>query len=102
MNISKEFGMTKITSTATYERRLKKFKKHHPELKTQYAKTIRLLEKNPHHPSLRLHNLKGKLSDYHSVSINIQYRIMLDFVIRDDMVILIDVGNHDYLYRKRK
>ena len=91
--------MIKLLTTKSYERSLKKFKKQHPEMKDQYFKALSLLEVNPYHPSLRLHKLKGNLQEYYSVSINMQYRIMIDFIIQDDQVILIDIGNHDYLYR---
>ncbi len=56
------------------------------------------MEQDPHHPSLRLHKLKGELSDFYSVSINMKYRILLDFIIRDDQIILIDIGSHQELY----
>ncbi len=91
--------MIKIVSTGRYEKSLEKFKKQHPELKNQYAKTLFLLEENPFHPSLRLHKLQGNLQEFYSVSINMKYRILLDFIIQDDQIILLDIGNHDYLYR---
>lgn len=49
--------------------------------------TLRMLEMNPHHPSFRLHKLKGKFDEYYSVSLNLQFRIKLDFIIKDDQVI---------------
>ena len=91
--------MIKLLSTLTYEKKLEKFKKKHPNLKNQYEKTLLTLTIDPYHPSLRLHKLKGKLQDYYSVSINLQYRIMLDFIIQEDKIILIDIDKHDYLYR---
>ncbi len=74
------------------------FLKSHPSLKNKYKKTLLLLQANPSHPSLRLHKLKGNLSDLHSVSLNMKYRILLDFIIKDDQVILIDIGDHDGMY----
>ena len=59
---------------------------------------MKLLELNPKHPSLRLHRLKGKLKELHSVSINISYRITLELLITDKEIILINVGPHDYVY----
>ncbi|MBT3849484.1 MAG: hypothetical protein HOF58_09710 [Candidatus Marinimicrobia bacterium] len=50
------------------------------------------------HPSLRLHRLKGELKDLHSVSINLQYRITLHFIIKDDLIIPVDVGSRDEIY----
>ncbi|HAK78007.1 MAG TPA: plasmid stabilization protein [Runella sp.] len=91
--------MIKLISTKTYEKSLEKFKKQHPELKNQYAKTIQLLEQNPYHPSLRLHKLQGNLQAFYSISLNMKYRILLDFIIKDDQIILLDIGSHDYLYR---
>jgi len=87
-----------IIYTDSYIKRAGKFIKKHPELLSQYKKTLELLEINPNHPSLRLHKLKGKLSELYSVSINISYRISIDFIIKDDKIILIDVGSHDEVY----
>ncbi|MFM8246779.1 MAG: type II toxin-antitoxin system YafQ family toxin [Burkholderiaceae bacterium] len=64
-----------------------------------YSKALSLLEANPHHPSLRLHALKGKLTGLHRVSINMSYRITLEMIITDKEIILINVGDHDALYR---
>lgn len=64
----------------------------------QYEKTLEILEVNPSHPSLRLHRLSGKLDNLHLVSINRQYRILLHFVIKNDLIIPVDVGSHDELY----
>ncbi len=91
--------MIKILTTKTYEKSLEKFRKQHLELKNQYVKTIELLEQNPYHPSLRLHKLQGNLQEFYSVSLNMKYRILLDFIIQDDQIILLDIGSHDYLYR---
>ena len=85
--------------TQSYIRRARKFAKRHPELLGQYEKTLRLLEANPSHPSLRLHKLTGKLDGLYSVSINMTYRISLEFIIDDDTVIPVNVGTHDEAYR---
>jgi mRNA-degrading endonuclease YafQ of YafQ-DinJ toxin-antitoxin module len=82
----------------SYIRKAKKFLKKHPEIHRQYQKTLELLELDPHHPTLRLHGLQGRLSGLSSVSINISYRIVLEMVIRDNDIILIDLGNHDQVY----
>lgn len=88
----------RIIFTESYLKRAKKFIKKHPELRNQYQKTLELLEVNPFHPSLRLHTLQGRLSGLSSVSINISYRIVLEMIIRDEDIILVDVGNHDQVY----
>lgn len=50
-----------LVFTEDYTRRALRFLKRHPDLKAQYAKTLALLEANPHHPSLRLHALNGRM-----------------------------------------
>ncbi|APG25700.1 type II toxin-antitoxin system RelE/ParE family toxin [Syntrophotalea acetylenica] len=89
----------RILYTPSYNKRASRFLKRHPDLLPQYEKTLKLLELNPYHPSLRLHRLKGPLSELHSVSINIGYRITLELVIQDQCIILLDVGSHDEVYR---
>ena len=99
MSTSRHFTMAyKLIFTEQYEKRIQKFIKKHPKLLSQYEKTIRLLEANPHHSSLRLHKLSGKLSDLHSVSINISYRITLELIITEKEIIPIEIGSHDEVY----
>lgn len=88
----------KLVFTESYNKRAHKFLKKHPDVLKQYEKTLALLELNPHHPSLRLHRLKGRLSDLHSVSINISYRITITFLITEKTIVPIDVGTHDEVY----
>ncbi len=85
--------------TEQYTRRAARFLKRHADLAPAYQKTLRLLEANPHHPSLRLHALKGRLAGLHSVSINLGFRITLEMIITDKEIILINVGDHDEVYR---
>lgn len=88
----------KLVFTPSYTRRAKRFIRKHPELTGQYRKTLELLELNPFHPSLRLHKLKGHLSDVHSVSINLSYRITMEFLVKGSLIIPVDVGPHDNVY----
>jgi len=90
--------MYEIIFSKKYEKIAKKFFKKHQNLKEKYTKTILLLQKNPFHPSLRLHKLQGSLSEYHSVSIDMDYRIFIDFIIIDEQIILIDIGSHNEIY----
>lgn len=88
----------KIIYPRGYIRRAKSFVGKHPEIIKQYEKTLRMLELNPFHPSLRLHRLNGKLSGLHSVSINISYRITLELIIQEESIVLINVGTHGEVY----
>ena len=88
----------RIIYTPSYNKRAARFIRKHPDLIPQYEKTLKLLEIDPFHPSLRLHRLKGRLSELHSVSINISYRITLELVLHENEIIPVDVGSHDEVY----
>lgn len=87
-----------LVFTEQYNRRAARFLRRHPEAGGQYAKALKLLEANPHHPSLRLHALTGKLSGLHSVSINLSHRITLEMLITKSEIVPINVGDHDEVY----
>ena len=82
----------------SYVRRARKFLLTHPEIHDQYRKTLELLELNPFHPSLRLHSLQGRLRGLSSVSINISCRIVIEFMIKGDEILLVNIGKHDQVY----
>ena len=88
-----------ILYTPGYNKKAAKFLKKHPELFSAYEKTLKLLQLDPFHPVLRLHCLKGRLSELHSVSININYRITLELILYEDKIIPVDIGSHDEVYR---
>jgi proteic killer suppression protein len=87
-----------LVFTDSYTRRAAKFIRKHPALLQQYQKTLELLELNPFHPSLRLHKLKGSLKELHSVSINISYRITIEFLVEGETIVPVNVGAHDEVY----
>ncbi len=87
-----------LVFTEQYSQRAARFLKRHPELRQQYLKTLKLLEANPYHPSLRLHPLHGKLAGLHSVSINLSYHITLELLIQGEQIIPVNVGDHDAVY----
>ena len=91
--------MYKLIFTETYLCREKKFLKQHPELIERYKKVLRLLELNPNHPSLRLHKLSGKFKGKYSISITMSYRIIITFAVTEKGIVLLDIGDHDEVYR---
>ncbi len=91
--------MPKIIYTNSYNKRATTFIKKHPELLGQYEKTLKLLELNPGHPSLKLHKLADKHSDLYAVAININYRISLYFIVDDDIIIPVNLGTHKEVYK---
>lgn len=87
-----------LVFTDRYRRVEARFLSRHPGLRRQYDKTLRLLEANPFHPSLRLHPLQGRLADLHAVSINLSYRITIELFIDGERIIPVNVGGHDAVY----
>ena len=87
-----------LVFTEQYKRRAARFLRRDPDAIGQYAKTLLLLQANPHHPSLRLHALKGKLAGLHSVSINLSYRITLELLITDAEIVPLNGDDHDEVY----
>ena len=84
--------------TEQYNRRAAKFLKRHPDVESLYTKTLELLELNPHHPSLRLYGLSGRLDGLHCISINLKYRVTIEMIITENEIVLINVGDHDSMY----
>jgi mRNA-degrading endonuclease YafQ of YafQ-DinJ toxin-antitoxin module len=84
--------------TESYEKIERRFLKRHPDLRERYYKTLALLEQDPLHPSLRLHELEGQLAGLHAVAINLQYRITLELELREQEIILVNVGSHGEVY----
>jgi mRNA-degrading endonuclease YafQ of YafQ-DinJ toxin-antitoxin module len=81
-----------------YKKNEKKFFKKHPDMFERYSKILRLLKTNPFHPSLRLHKLNAPLEKFYSVSLSMKYRIIIDFVIEDNKIILLKIDIHDKVY----
>lgn len=53
---------------------------------------------NPFHPSLRLHQLSGKLRGFWSISIDLKYRIIFEVV--TETALFQSIGSHS-IYEKR-
>lgn len=79
--------MFNLLITDSYEKRASSFLKKHPTIKLQYKKVLELLILNPYHPSLRLH----KVSKLYSISVNMQYRIIIDLKIEENTIIPINI-----------
>ena len=87
-----------IVYTEQYNKKIAKFIKRHSDVLSQYQKILELMSLNPHHPSLRLHELKGRFEGLSSISINTKYRITLEMIVTPKEIILINVGDHDQIY----
>ncbi len=79
--------------------KIKKLIKKNPSFKKKLKKTLELLKKDPFYPSLRLHQLQGNLKGKYSISIDMSYRIILSLIVKENEIILLDIGLHDEVYK---
>ena len=86
--------MVEIQQTTQFT---KSFESLPTSIQKRTVKTISLFKSDPHHPSLRNHKLKGKLSHLRSISVTMKYRILFTYV-EDEVVLILDIGIHE-LYR---
>ncbi len=90
--------MYTILTTTSFLRTAQKFFKRHPELKTRFESIIKILQKDPANPSLKLHALKGELKGLFAVRLTYKYRITIIIRLKQKEIILIDIGSHDEVY----
>lgn len=74
------------------------YKKLPESLKLQAELKEKLFRKNPFDPILKTHKLTGKLKDFWSFSIDRKYRIIFEFIKKNEVVFHI-AGTHD-IYKK--
>jgi mRNA-degrading endonuclease RelE of RelBE toxin-antitoxin system len=86
--------MYKIQPTSRFNRLRKKLPQ---DISKQLRDTLRQLQQNPSHPSLRTKKYKSIPGVFES-SINMQYRILWEYNQKDRAIILLlAVGDHDIL-----
>ena len=82
-----------IYPTPKFLQSLKQKTKKNPSLEKKIKKQLKLLLKQPKHPSLRLHKLTGKRINQHSISIEKNLRIT--FLKEKNNYILTGLITHD-------
>lgn len=91
--------MYTLVWTPRFMRAAEKFIKHHRGLRQKLTDILRNLESDLFQPHLKYHHLGGKLKGLQAISITDSYRLTLTVVIADKEIILLDIGNHDQVYR---
>ncbi len=87
-----------LATTASFDRRARKFLVRHPDLRPRLAETLEALRVDPFEPALRLRPLSGKLQGLHTVSLTYSYRITLTLQITEHEILLLDIGSHEEVY----
>ncbi|EKD93384.1 MAG: hypothetical protein ACD_28C00158G0001 [uncultured bacterium] len=88
--------MIKVVFTPHFRKSYKKLVKNSEKLKSVIHEKLKLFERNPLDPSLKNHNLKGKLKGYRAIVIGYDLRAI--FRCEDEIVIFFDIGTHDEVY----
>ncbi len=88
----------KLLKTERYGAKERKFLRKHPELIDKYGAVLRKLSVDPFDRSLKLHSLKGNLSEFYAVSLTYEYKIVLFLKIVDGEIVLFNIGTHDEVY----
>lgn len=81
--------ITQVYYSSHFKKSLSKYRSH----QSLIQKKIALFFKDPLTQSLHTHKLTGKLDSYYSFSVNLQLRIIFEWV-DHQTVGLIDIGTH--------
>lgn len=88
--------MKKIEFSNFFKKSFKKTVSKNSEVAFAVMQKLFIMLQDVNHPSLKLHKLKGQLSNYYAISIEYDLRIILE--IQGDKIVLIDIGSHDEVY----
>jgi len=85
-----------ILASSYFQKKYKKIVKKNPKLIDLIEKKFDLLQSSPKHPSLRLHKLTGELTNSWSISIQMNLRIIFQYI--DGNILLTNIGPHNEVY----
>jgi len=92
-------GPFEVRLTPPFDRSLRRFLRRHPGLESTFRRLVKDLEDDPFQPKLRLHALGGKLDGFYAVSLTYSYRVVLLLKVEEHRIRLVDIGDHDDVYR---
>jgi mRNA-degrading endonuclease YafQ of YafQ-DinJ toxin-antitoxin module len=86
--------------SAAFIRASRQYLKRHPDAAADLHAALDLLAEDAHHPALRTHKLKGKLSRSWACSAGYDLRVVFQFVRHGGTkaILLQAVGTHDEVY----
>jgi addiction module RelE/StbE family toxin len=79
-----------IIYTPSFIRQYKKLNKH---LQEEVLEKIELFKNKDNHEKLKVHALKGRMSDCYSFSINYSHRMVFEYLTKSEALFL-KVGDH--------
>lgn len=91
--------MWKLAWTEAFSRRYRKLLRRNPQLDTALSTVLARLAEDPHHPSLRMHQLAGGLEGVWAVRVTYSVRLLLVLNEPERELTLLALGSHDEVYR---
>jgi len=88
--------MKSLTLSPTFQKKIQRISKRNATLFTKIIRTLEFFQKNPKHPSLRLHKLQGNLRCVWSISVTSSFRLIF---IEDASYYFFDCGEHKEIYK---
>lgn len=94
--------MRKLITTSKFNRSLRKFTKRNSELRERVQKTLEQMTEDVFAANLGTHKLSGSLEGINACSCGYDCRVLFS-IERDpetdsELIVLLDVGNHDDVY----
>ena len=94
--------MRKLITTPKFNRSLRKFTKRNSELRERIQKTLEQITEDVFAANLDTHKLGGSLDGINACSCGYDCRVLFsleqDPETESEVIILLDVGNHDDVY----
>lgn len=91
--------MYAVESTERFLKTANKFFRKHPDLRDHFQQLVVDLRNDPFQPGLKLHPLRGAFQGTYAVSLTYSYRITLTLLVSEKEITLLDIGDHDAVYR---
>jgi len=86
----------RLSSKKQFLRSASNLIKKSSSLDPQLSSVMVRLKKDPFHPTLKTHKLKGNLRGLYACSLTYDLRIVFDLT--DHVISLVDIGSHDEIY----
>jgi mRNA interferase YafQ len=94
--------MKKLILTTKFTKAFRKYSQRDERIKTQVKRALALMEEDVSAPKLNTHQLKGEFTGFYACSCGYDCRIIFtiekDRDTDEEIVFLVNVGNHDEVY----
>jgi addiction module RelE/StbE family toxin len=90
--------MYQLKVSKNFEKKLKKFIKRNPTLKSILKEKLQILQENPFDSRLKTHRLSGSLKDFYSFWLTYEYRIVIKIYPKEKVIEFYSIGTHEEVY----